>query len=704
MRIYTYATKRFSMRQPSALRRSTLAALAFGLTAAAFGLGGTPLTAPAQAADVFVAPTGTDAADGSAEKPVATLRRALDRVREIRAAEPARDTPIEVELADGRYELAQTVEIAGEDSGTERSPTVIRSIAGGRAVLSGGRTVPQWLPVTDEAVVARLDPAARGHVVQADLKALGIADYGVMSGGFALSGGPGLELFHDDVPMTVARYPNKGFIKITEVLGPTPIDVRGTIGCQEARFQTDDQRVARWAAEPAGMVLGYWFWDWAEQRHLIESIDAAGLILTLKEPFHCYGYRKGQWFYGFNLLCELDTPGEWYLDRDRGILYFWPPTAAGAGTSVVSVLGSLVSAKDASHVMLRGLTFEAARGTGATILGGRCVTIAGCIFHNLGGAAVGVWGTGHRVTGCDISNTGDGGIALGGGDRKSLTPGGNVADNNHIHHYGRWNRMYRNGIAIDGVGNRAAHNLIHHAPHIAISFGGNDHVLEFNEIHHVCEESNDAGAVYCGRDWTCRGNLICHNHFHDITGFEGKGCVGVYLDDQFSSARIEGNVFRRVTNAAFIGGGRDNAIVNNLFIDCTPAVHVDARGLGWAAFQRSTLMQRLADMPWQEEPWKSRYPELSGLDADPGQMTPAGNVIERNIQCLGKWDEIEAAATPFLTLRNNLLGIDPAVVDEKGGNFQLRDESFARNMGFEQIPFDKIGLRVDEFRPSLPAP
>ena len=106
---------------------------------------------------------------------------------------------------------------------------------------------------------------------------------------------------------------------------------------------------------------------------------------------------------------------------------------------------------------------------------------------------------------------------------------------------------------------------------------------------------------------------------------------------------------------------------------CTPALHVDARGLGWAAFQRETLMQRLADMPWQEEPWKSRYPELSGLDADPGQMTPAGNVIERNIQWLGTWDEIEATATPFLTLRNKLLGIDPKVVGmKKGGNFWLR--------------------------------
>lgn len=134
------------MRQPSA--RRTLAALFLGLTAGSFGIGGTPFTAPALAAEVFVAPTGTDAADGSAGKPVATLRRALDRVRAIRKAEPARDTRIKVELADARYELSQTVEITGEDSGTERSPTVIRAAASGRAVLSGGRAMKEWLPVT----------------------------------------------------------------------------------------------------------------------------------------------------------------------------------------------------------------------------------------------------------------------------------------------------------------------------------------------------------------------------------------------------------------------------------------------------------------------------------------------------------------------------------------------------------------------------
>ena len=115
--------------------------------------------------------------------------------------------------------------------------------------------------------------------------------------------------------------------------------------------------------------------------------------------------------------------------------------------------------------------------------------------------------------------------------------------------------MYKAGIALHGVGLRAANNLIHDAPHMAIQFWGNDHVIELNEIHHVCPESNDAGAIYAGRDWTMRGTVICHNYLHHITGFRGKGCVGVYLDDMFCGTRIEGNVFHEVTRAAFIGAG-----------------------------------------------------------------------------------------------------------------------------------------------------
>ena len=127
-----------------------------------------------------------------------------------------------------------------------------------------------------------------------------------------------------------------------------------------------------------------------------------------------------------------------------------------------------------------------------------------------------------------------------------------MAENNHIHLYGRWNRMYQPAVTIGGVGHRVAHNRIHDAPHMAVSFNGNDHVIEFNEIHHVCTESNDAGAIYSGRDWTWRGTVIRHNLFYEITGFQGKGWVGVYLDDMLCGTLIYGNLFYRVTRESLL--------------------------------------------------------------------------------------------------------------------------------------------------------
>ena len=118
-------------------------------------------------------------------------------------------------------------------------------------------------------------------------------------------------------------------------------------------------------------------------------------------------------------------------------------------------------------------------------------------------------------------------------------------ENCHIHHFAQRKLVYRPAVRLYGVGHRVAHNLIHHAPHQAFAFDGNDHVFEFNEIHHVVLQSADAGVVYSGCDWTFRGNVFRHNFVHQIPHGPGLGTVGVYLDDCMSSAQIMGNVVAR---------------------------------------------------------------------------------------------------------------------------------------------------------------
>lgn len=497
--------------------------------------------------------------------------------------------------------------------------------------------------------------------------------------------------------MTLARWPNEGFVKIADVLYLQSANTYAGKVDKVGKFICGGDRPQRWVNEKDVWLHGYWCFDWAQERQQVESIDTEKRIISLVPPHHASGYRKGQWYYAFNLLPELDIPGEWVVDREKGILYFWPPDPVTATNTMVSVLPAALTLTDTAHVIVRDLTVEAARETAVRITGGTANRIEACRFRNIGGWAVRIsGGTAHGVVGCEISATGDGGIVLEGGDRTTLTPAGHYAVDNHIHHYSRWNRTYMPAISLKGVGNRAANNLIHHAPHQGIAFAGNDHVIEGNEIHHVCTEANDAGAIYAGRDWTMRGTVIRGNFVHDVTGLQGRGAVAVYLDDMFSGTEIGGNLICRAGTGVLLNGGRDCRIENNVMVECGTGLSINAMGLDSArgtvekwnkeAREKGTISGVAFSVP----PYSVKYPALAAIvDQNPG--APRGNVVARNICWRGKWDGIAPKAKPFVTLEGNLVDQDPRFADAASGDYQLRDDSPAWGLGFKRIALDKIG-------------
>jgi hypothetical protein len=636
---------------------------------------------------LFVSPQGDDSNAGTKAQPFKTLEAARDAARRA-----DRSKAITIWLRAGVYERTEPLQLTEADSGTRDHVVTYRAWPDEDVRIVGGRVIEGWKPVADSAILRRLLPEARDHVVQADLKELGVTDYGQVKGG-------GLELFFDDRPMTLARWPNDGFVKIVGLVEPDTVNVRGTKGSKTGKFMYEGDRPGRWLEENDAWVHGYWFWDWSDERQKIESIDTDKHIISVMPPYHGYGYRVGQWFYGMNLLAELDTPEEWYLDRQTGILYFWPPRPVTDGHAVVSVSRGLLNLSRVSHVVFERLTFEACRGTAMIMSDCMQTGIVGCTLRNLGDSAVQVGGgTENRVVSCDIYQTGSGGISLRGGDRAELRPAGHVAENNHIHHFGRWNRMYTPAISLSGVGCRADHNLIHDAPHMAIGFSGNDHTIEFNEIHHVCLESNDAGAIYAGRDWTMRGTVIRHNYLHHIVGFQGKGCVGVYLDDMFCGTRIYSNIFYQVTRAAFVGGGRDCTIENNIFVDCHQALHIDARAMNWASDTVGTTMtDRLKAMPYTSDLWRSRYPKLVNvLDDEPA--APKGNLVARNLFIGGRWDDVYKEARPYVTFTDNYVEQEGDHLEALPDSEDLLSEAMTHIPGFKPIALvNTIGLHKDKY-------
>jgi len=650
-----------------------------------------------EGAAFYVAPDGSDSGAGTESAPFATLERAREAVRVLKEEGPLPGGGLTVWIRGGVYYRDAMFELTEQESGTAEAPVIYRACPGEEVRLVGGRTVTGFRPVTDQAVLQRLIPAARDRVMQADLRAQGIADFAELKRrGFAWPRhGAALELSFKGRPMALARWPNDGFLRITGV----------PAGKDGGQFAYEADRPARWQQDADLWVHGYWYHDWADTYERVASIDTQGGIVTTVPPHGAYGYREGQRFYFLNVLEELDEPGEWYLDRTSGVLYFWPPSPIAEGDAVVSLVPGLISLKDASHVTIRGLTLEACRDTAVRVEGGLNNLIAGCTIRNTGAGGVSIaGGTSHGVVGCDVYETGETGVSISGGDRKTLAPANHYAENCHVHHFGRTCRTYRPAFHITGVGSRISHSLVHHGPHCGILLGGNDHVIEFNELHSVCYETGDVGAFYMGRDWTARGTVIRHNFFHHVRGPGQYSANGIYLDDAASGITIFGNVFYQVTKAAYIGGGRDNTYENNIFVDCVPALHVDARGLTWMGGDDHRLVQlqeRLPAMPYKQPPWSMRYPRLVDILEDEPNA-PKGNLIARNVRWGGTWDDIQDRALPYLTIEDNLQDVDPLFVDAEHMNFQLRDGSPAYRIGFKRIPFEKIGLYQDELRASWP--
>ena len=656
----------------------------------------------------YVSTNGDDAWSGlvpvpnqqGTDGPFASLGRARDEIRLLKKNRALPKGLITVYLLGGIYPLARGFRLTIEDSGTPTSPITYRAYKDMEVRLIGGVELPASLfeAVCDTLILRKLSPEGRDNVLQADLKAYGITDYGE----FKPRGkgrGPypaALELFFDDQPMQLARWPNRGWVKIGAMMTDK----------HSGRFTYEGSRPKGWAGVIDIWLHGYWTWDWADSYVKVKSIDTLANEITTYQPHGVYGYSTGKRFYALNILKELDKPGEWYVDRNSGILYFWSPAPIHVGKIFVSILEEpMVSLQNVSHVTLQNLILENARGAAIEIVGSTNTLIAGCSIRNIGTNAIIIdGGKMNGVVACDIYNTGGSGILLRGGARKSLIPAGNYILNNNIHHISRWVRTYRPAVGLAGVGHYVANNFIHDVPHTAILLSGNDHIIEFNEICNIGFETGDVGAFYMGRDWTERGNIIRYNYFHDIQSPFLYGAKAIYLDDLASGTIIYSNVFYRVDQAVYIGGGRDNLVENNIFIECNSAVRIDARGMGGVTYtmiDSGIIRQRLEAIDYKNPPWSTRYPELIDiLNEDPGN--PKGNVIVRNVNF--NCGLLKLKDNGFtVTVQDNYRATVQDFFDSVGYDFQIKDESPAYKRGFKRIPMEQIGLYRDEYRVELHA-
>ena len=385
--------------------------------------------------------------------------------------------------------------------------------------------------------------------------------------------------------------------------GPGSRSVVGSAGIDAAR-------AARWSAElSAGRELwahGEWSaLGWADNHKQVVaasngSVTTAPVVGGSSED-HCAHHG---WFRVYNAASELDAPGEYTTGMFGGslLLLVYPPPAAGKGGdgAVMSMsAGPLVSVTNTSGVSFRGLEIMYGRSWGAVFENCDGCGIADGVVANTGINGVNVTGgRNFMLDATEVTGTGQGGVILEGGDRQTLRPGNHTIRRCRVHRFGRILQKYTPAVCLTGVGHTITNSTVSDGAHFGMLLTGNDHTVSANHFHTLVYGGADAGAIYSGRDWTYRGQLITGNVFENISSYlcdpgGGGTCLGqapraLHSDDGMSGWTVTHNRFVNVTMVHNAYSSRDMVWTHNRIEHvrdvrgrgCTVATHFELAASG----------------------------------------------------------------------------------------------------------------------------
>ncbi len=607
--------------------------------------------------------------------------------------------PVSVYVRGGTYSLSEPLVFGPEDSGTLNFPISYKACGGETPVLSGGKVIAGW----KKMMMNRPAAAPEGG----DLWSAEVPEVKEGKGYFH-------ELFVNGIRRQRARTPNVGFFYVDG--------------------QVTSEDLARFKFHP-GDIQPFWIGKgdveavvlskWAEFRAPIQALDDATHMVTLTGKRQPHGDEKNARYWIENNFDALDAPGEWYLNRRAGVVYYRPDRSEDVARAVVvaPVLRQLVrleghpeAGKLVENLTFRGLTFaftdwsmpregyadvQAAYDLPAAVemKGARNCSIEKCVFIHLGEYALAAsdGSQGNRIVRNEMTDLGAGGIKIGEPkvpkDVQEATRG-NVLSDNRIHDIGR---VFPAAVGVwvgESRGNTISHNEIFDTFYTAISVGwtwgygttaARDNVIEFNHIHHVGRGMlSDMGCIYTlgVQPGTVERNNLCH----DVERYErGYGGWGIYADEGSSNILVENNVVYGAEDGGFHQHyGRENEVRNNVFALGRIAQVRRTREENHSSFtfERNIVFWKegkLLEGKWGDGHYRFDSNLYFSTTSDRDQPLRFADWSFESWQKRGQDTHSQVA--------------DPLFVDPEHGDFSLKPESPAPRLGFKPIDVRKVGPR-----------
>ena len=683
-----------------------------------------------------------------------TLEAARDAVRQLRSS--GNEQAVTIIVRQGDYMVDESIHFSYRDRNT-----TYRAANGERVRFFGGKVIdPQWFkPLRDRAFASRLtDINAARKIFVADLKAHGFTEFGKLyrHGWMIEPKGsvPPASLKIAGQRMRLARWPNpdeespymvykhylekerplKGYeVRVQEIIDSVKLPGEVTFtkvihtgsthreGGEGGTFQVAFDRMKYWSNINDifidGVLSSTWVWTYNQ----LSSVNVEKRQITLAYP-ELQGLGLGPsvrlpHFYFENVAEEIDQPGEYYIDRDRGLLYIYPPLVRGV--IVLSELEEpMFTVRDASNLSFEGLELDTGRNLCFEIIDSKAITIDRCRIANFDKGGVLADGLQLRVLNSHIHSIGGYGVSLNGGNQRTLEAAGNEVVNCEIHDFGWREKSQIPGVIVDGgVGHRIAHNEIHDAPHFGIRIKrANDVIVEYNELYDLPKYHKfDGGALYIhsGRRAESRGFVIRGNYFHDVP------TIGVYPDNFSWGVEISHNLLVNVgvlTNRApiFVNGGGECRTFNNVAVDCTflYGQGVRPKEEHWLEYWNATLAKygsgeventaysKYSDFKaWLTKTEKDEFFRPASSAYNNLLYHPNGPIYQGQRMSASGIQDLTGGKLE--TSGNLAVTDDPGFVDATSGDYRLRSHAsiFELIPGFEPLPIEKMG-RLDEiYRP-----
>jgi len=522
--------------------------------------------------EIYVSPTGDDSNPGTYEEPLKTVSGAVKAVEAMNLKESYREEDVTVTFKEGYYRVPETVTISSSAASNLSSLTFKGEGEG--TVFYGGVSVTgkDFEKVTQQDVLDMFPESVSGKIYSIDL-----GDYGVtrnFADGSSTANDPIYNyVYYNGETEQIAKYPNEGYAKGTATV----------VRRYDAYVESTEAKA--WTDYDEAWLRGWLIYEWdlmSGQIGNISEADSNGERTITLERFFAESIpgslpvtnSNKEWFV-YNLPSELDMEGE-YVIKDN-VLYYYPleaDVASGyfndASIFINTDSNNLLNITSSDGIKIEGITFENSAGNFINVKANK-VTVADCKFLNSAKDAVVVSGNNNLVTSCDFENIGAIGLTMEGGNRNTLTASGSVVENCYFNKTGQVQRTNKAALMLSGCGVTARRNKITNTPHLALSYKGNNHIIEYNEITScLTDNTNDAGLIYVGADLSTIGNVIRYNYIHD----SNSGYGALYWDDWLSGQIAEGNVFENVGTAFLIHGGVANTFNNNIIINASEGLNV----------------------------------------------------------------------------------------------------------------------------------